>query len=220
MTESPKALLLDVDGTLLDTVYQHVLAWWEAFEAHGHQVSCFDVHRQIGRGSGDLVSQLVGHEDEALVEAHTQNWERLRERCHVFHSVPELIREVSGRGVRVVFCTSGSEDDTTTFREKIGCDDVVHAVVSSADVEVSKPEPDIVRKALEAAGAAPEDAVMVGDTVYDVRAAKAAGVRCIGVLAGGIGEKELREAGADAVYGNVAELLEGLEGSPVGTLLS
>ena len=216
----PRALLLDVDGTLLDTVYQHVSAWWEAFEQAGHQVSCFDIHRQIGRGSEDLVQQLLGREDDAIVEGHTRYWEAVRDRVHPFHQVPELIREVAGRGVRVVYCTSGSEDDTKTFREKIGCDDVVHAVVSSADVEVSKPEPDIVQKALEAAGARPEDAVMVGDTVYDIRAAKAAGVRCIGVLAGGIGEKELREAGADAVYGNVAELLEGLQDSPVGTLLS
>ena len=216
----PRALLLDVDGTLLDTVYQHVTAWWQAFEEQGQQVSCFDVHRQIGRGSGDLVQQLLGREDDPVVEGHTRHWEAVRDRCHVFHQVPEMIREVAGRGVRVVYCTSGSEDDTKVFREKIACDDVVHAVVSSADVEVSKPEPDIVQKALEAAGCAPEDAVMVGDTVYDVRAAKAAGVRCIGVLAGGIGEQELREAGADAVYGNVAELLEGLEDSPVGTLFA
>lgn len=219
MTTAPKALLLDVDGTLLDTVYQHVKAWWEAFEEQGHQVSCFDVHRQIGRGSADLVAQLLGHEDDAVVEGHTRHWEAVRDRCHPFHQVPELVREVAARGVRVVYCTSGSEDDTRVFREKIGCDDVVHAVVSSADVEVSKPAPDIVRKALQAAGCAPQDAVMVGDTVYDVRAARAAGVRCIGVLAGGIGEQELVEAGADAVYGNVAELLEGLDGSPVGELI-
>ncbi|MCW2778900.1 MAG: family hydrolase, partial [Frankiales bacterium] len=100
---------------------------------------------------------------------------------------------------------------------KLGCDDVLHAVVSSGDVENAKPAPDIVQAALEAAECAPEDAVMVGDTVYDVRAAAAAGVACIGVLAGGIGEQELREAGAVAVYGNIAELLEGLDDSPVGT---
>ncbi len=218
--DAPKALLLDVDGTLLDTVYLHVLAWWEAFEEQGHRVSGFDIHRQIGRGSPDLVRQLVGREDDAAVEGHARHWAPLRERCHPFHRASELVREVASRGVRVVYCTSGSEEDTADFRAKLGCDDVVHAVVSSGDVEVSKPAPDIVRAALEAAGCAPQDAVMVGDTVYDVRAAAAAGVRCIGVLAGGIGEQELREAGADAVYGNVAELLEGLDDSPVGTLFT
>ncbi|MCU1693928.1 MAG: putative Phosphoglycolate phosphatase [Frankiales bacterium] len=217
MTTDPRALLLDVDGTLLDTVYLHVTAWWQAFEEQGHRVSCFDVHRAIGRGSEDLVEALLGHADDAVVEGHTKHWEQVRDRCHPFHGVPELIREVAGRGVRVVLATSGSEDDTKVFREKLGCDDVLHAVVSSGDVENAKPAPDIVVAALEAAGCAPEDAVMVGDTVYDVRAAAAAGVRCLGVLAGGIGEKELQEAGAVAVYGNVQELLDGLDDSPVGT---
>ena len=99
-----------------------------------------------------------------------------------------------------------------------GCDDVVAAVVSSADVQQSKPAPDIVRAALDAVGVAPEDAVMVGDTVYDVRAAEAAGVACIGLMCGGIGESELLEAGAVAVYGNVSELYEDLDDSPLATL--
>ncbi len=214
---TPPALLLDVDGTLLDTVYLHVTAWWRAFEENGHRVSCFDVHRAIGRGSEDLVETLLGHADDAVVAAHTTHWEEVRDRCHPFHGVQELIREVAGRGIRVVLATSGSEDDTRVFRDKLGCDDVLHAVVSSGDVEHAKPAPDIVLAALEAAGCGPQDAVMVGDTVYDVRAAAAAGVRCLGVLAGGIGEQELRDAGAHDVYGNVQELLDRLDGSAVGT---
>ncbi len=215
----PAALVLDVDGTLLDTVYLHVLAWWEAFEEQGHQVSCFDIHRAVGRGSDELVETLLGVPDEAVVEGHSRGWAPLRERCRPFHGVQELIRTCADRGLRVVYATSGSEEDTADFRDKIGCDDVVHAVVSSADVETSKPAPDLVRLALEVAGVEPDRAVMVGDTVYDVRAAKAAGVACIGVLVGGIGELELREAGAAAVYGNVAELLADLDASPVGALL-
>jgi hypothetical protein len=146
----PTALVLDVDGTLLDTVYLHVIAWWEAFRDAGHQVSGFDIHRAIGRGSEDLVETLLGEPDEKAVEGHSQNWAPLREQCIPFHQVPELIREVAGRGVKVVYCTSGSEQDTEHFREKIGCDDVVAAVVSSGDVEQSKPAPDIVRAALDA----------------------------------------------------------------------
>jgi HAD superfamily hydrolase (TIGR01549 family) len=216
--QAPTALVLDVDGTLLDTVYLHVIAWWEAFRDAGHEVSCFDIHRAIGRGSQDLVETLLGELDEQAVEGHSQKWAPLREQCIPFHLVPELIREVAGRGVKVVYCTSGSQEDTDDFREKIGCDDVVAAVVSSGDVEQSKPAPDIVRAALDAVGVAPEDAVMLGDTVYDVRAANAAGVECIGLMCGGIGERELQEAGALAVYGNVAELFEELDDSPLTRL--
>jgi HAD superfamily hydrolase (TIGR01549 family) len=217
--QGPAALVLDVDGTLLDTNYLHVIAWWEAFRAAGHEVSGFDIHRAIGRGSEDLVETLVGRRDESVVEGHARNWAPLRERSIAFHGVQELIRTCAQRGVQVVYCTSGAQEDVEDFRAKIGCDDVVAAVVSSSDVERSKPEPDIVQAALDAVGARPERAVMVGDTVYDVRAARAAGVTVVGLVCGGISEQELREAGADAVYGNVAELLEGLDDSPVGVLV-
>ncbi len=215
----PTALVLDVDGTLLDTVYLHIIAWWESFREAGHEVSCFDLHRAIGRGSSDLVETLLGTPDERVVEGHAARWAPLREQCLAFHSVPELIRTVAGRGVKVVYCTSGSPEDVEDFRAKIDCDDVVAAVVNSGDVEQSKPAPDIVRAALEAVGVEPRDAVMMGDTVYDVRAAAAAGVPCIGLMSGGIGERELQEAGAVAVYGNPAQVLEDLDASPVGALL-
>jgi HAD superfamily hydrolase (TIGR01549 family) len=215
---SPAALVLDVDGTLLDTVYLHVIAWWKAFMDGGYEVSGFDIHRAIGRGSDDLVETLIGAADEALVDRHAENWAPLRDACIPFHQVPELIREVAGRGVEVVYCTSGSPEDTEHFREKIGCDDVIAAVVSSGDVEQSKPAPDIVQAALDAVGVAPDRAVMVGDTVYDVRAANAAGVPCIGLMCGGIGREELEQAGAVAVYGNVSELFQDLDGSPLARL--
>ena len=215
----PTALVLDVDGTLLDTVYLHVIAWWESFREAGHEVSCFDLHRAIGRGSSDLVETLLGRPDERVVEGHAARWAPLRERCLAFHAVPELIRTAVGRGTQVVYCTSGSPEDVADFRAKIGCDDVVAAVVDSGDVERSKPAPDIVLAALEAVGVEPRDAVMLGDTVYDVRAAAAAGVACVGLMSGGIGESELREAGAVAVYGNPAQVLEDLDASPLGALL-
>ena len=216
---APTALVLDVDGTLLDTVYLHVIAWWEAFLDAGYEVSGFDIHRAIGRGSEDLVQTLVGQPDESVVERHAQSWAPLREKCIPFHDVPELIRTCADRGMKVVYCTSGAAEDVADFREKIGCDDVVDGVVNSGDVEQSKPAPDIVLAALKEVGVAPENAVMLGDTVYDIRAANAAGVRCIGLMCGGIGEKELQEAGAAAVYGNPSELLQDLDASPVGQLL-
>jgi len=214
------ALILDVDGTLLDTNYLHAIAWWEAFRAAGHEVSGFDIHRAIGRGSDDLVQTLIGRADESIVQGHAKNWAPLREQCIPFHDVPQLIRTCAERGMQVVYCTSGAPEDIEDFRAKIGCDDVVSAVVNSGDVENSKPAPDIVRAALDAVGAAADRAVMVGDTVYDVRAAHAAGVTAVGLVCGGISEQELREAGAEAVYGNMSELLQDLDGSPLGALLA
>jgi len=217
--QTPRALVLDVDGTLLDTVYLHVMAWWEAFRDAGHRVSCVDVHRAIGLPSADLVAALLGGPDEAVVAGHDERWKPLRERCDPFHRVPDLLRLVASRGVRVVYCTSGSPEDVADFREKIGVDDVVAAAVGTDEVERGKPAPDIVQLALREVGVAPRDAVMVGDTTYDVRAARAAGVACIGLLCGGIGERELQDAGAAAVYANPSHLLQELERSPVGRLL-
>ena len=221
----PSALVLDVDGTLLDTNYLHVIAWWEAFRDAGHEVSGFDIHRAIGRGSSDLVETLLGDAAdeqtvERVVEGHARNWAPLREQCIPFHGVRDLIGTCTERGMRVVYCTSGSPEDVADFRERIGCDDLVDAVVNSGDVEQSKPAPDIVEAALREVGVPAERAVMLGDTVYDVRAAKAAGVTVVGLVCGGISEQELSEAGADAVYGNVSELVQALDDSPVGRLLS
>jgi len=217
---APEAVLFDVDGTLVDSVYQHVIAWWEAFEQAGHEVSGFDIHRAIGRGSEDLVESLLGEADDAVVEGHSRNWARLRERCHAFHDVPELLRHCRAAGLKVVLCTSGEGADLDFFVKAIGGDEPVHAIVSAQDVGASKPAPDIVQKALEAAGVGSERAVMVGDTVYDVAAAKAAGVACIGVMCGGIGEAELRDAGAVAVYGNPAELLSSYDDSPLAGVVT
>ena len=219
MSDSPAAVLFDVDGTLLDTNYLHVLAWWESFLAAGEQVSCFDIHRNIGRGSPDLVRQLLGREDEAIVTGHSERWEPLRKRMIPFHRAADLLRECDRRGLRVVLATSGSPDDVEDFTAKLDCDEAVYAIVNSGDVEQSKPDPAIVLAALKAAGVPADRAVMVGDTVYDIRAAKAAGVRVIGLLGGGIGEQELRQDEPAALFGNCAELLDGLDDSPIGALL-
>ena len=214
-----RALILDLDGTLVDTVYAHVIAWWESFLDAGHEVSCFDIHRAIGLGSSALVQSLIGRSDDQVVAGHSERWPPLRQHCQPFHKVPDLLRNAASQGLSLVFCTSGDSDDTADFRAKIGCDDIAAAVVTSSDVEHGKPAPDIVRAALEAVGASASDAVMLGDTVYDVRAAAAAGVACIGLMTGGIGREELQDAGAAAVYGNPSELLDDLAGSPAGRLL-
>jgi HAD superfamily hydrolase (TIGR01549 family) len=209
--DTPAAVLFDVDGTLVDTVYQHVMAWWEAFAEAGHAVSGYDIHRAIGRGSEDLVETLLGCPDEAVVQGHSDRWGEVRDRTTAFHQVPELLRHCADRGLRVVLCTSGEGPDLDFFVQAIGGDGPVHAIVSSEDVERSKPSPEIVQKAVEAAGLPVDRCVMVGDTVYDIEAAGAAGVSAVGVLCGGISEGELRDAGASAVYGNPSELLDAFD---------
>jgi len=216
--DSPAAVVFDVDGTLVDTNYLHVVAWWEAFSAQGHDVSCFDVHRALGRPAEELVRALIGRRDQAVVQGHSQRWDRLRDRARPFHHGAELMAACGRRGLSVVWATSGSSADTEAAQRLLSLRDVL--VVSGEDVEHGKPAPDMVDAALRAAGATAERAVLIGDTVYDVRAAAAAGVACIALLCGGIGEQELREAGAAAVYGNPSELLDGLDTSPVGQLLS
>ncbi|MDP9497403.1 MAG: HAD family hydrolase [Actinomycetota bacterium] len=220
MTDSAAAVVFDVDGTLLDTNYLHVIAWWESFLAEGHEVSCFDIHRTIGRSSEELVEVLLGRADEKVVKGHSERWAPLRERMIPFHGAADLVRACADRGLKVVWATSGSPEDVEDFKARLACDDAVTAIVNSGDVENSKPAPDIVLAALDAAGVAPERAVMIGDTVYDVRAARAAGTQSIGLLGGGIGEQELRQEEPTAVYGNCAELLADLDASPIGRLLA
>lgn len=216
--KGPAAVVLDVDGTLVDTNYLHVIAWWEAFRAAGEQVSCFDIHRALGLGSADLVRSLLGRSDDGIVRGHAERWAPLRPQMLPFHRAAELVRACHDRGLRVVWATSASDEDVETFRRVLDCDDAVHAIVTSDDVERSKPAPDVVQAALDAAGVRADRAVMVGDTVYDTRAARAAGVACVSLLTGGIGENELRPEDPAAVYASCADLLADLGDSPIGRL--
>ena len=209
------AVLFDVDGTLIDTNYLHVHAWWESFEAAGHQVSAYDIHRSIGLPAEDLVEALLGHPDDKVVDGHAERWADMRPRCRPFHRAAELLTACADRGLRVAWVTSGSEDDLGGFRAALDREGTswrraVHEVVSSADVERGKPHPGGLLVALDRLGCEAKEAVFVGDTTYDTRAAVAAGVRSVALLCGGIGEPELRRAGADAVVGNPSELLDDL----------
>lgn len=215
------AALFDVDGTLLDTNYLHVTAWWEAFAAAGHAVSCYDIHRALGLPAEDLVSSLLGADDARVVDGHAQRWAEVRPRCRPHHRAADLLRECARRGLRVAWVTSGAEEDLEGFRAALDRDgrdwrDAVHEVIASPDVERGKPDPQGVLTALERLGVPPERAALIGDTTYDVRAARAAGVTPIALACGGIGVDELRASGADAVYGNPSELLRDLDSSPLG----
>ena len=212
---SAAGVLFDVDGTLVDTNYLHVVAWWQAFRAHGHEVSMRQLHRLVGQGSERLVTSVLGHPDEDVAAAHTDFYGPELHRLPAFPGAAALLRAVKGAGATVVLATSASEKETEHLRRAIDADDVIDAVTHKDDAEESKPDPDIVETALGKAGLAAEHAIFVGDTVWDVEAARRAGLDCVCVLSGGIAEVELREAGAVAVYRDVAHLLAELDASPL-----
>lgn len=176
------------------------------------------VHRAIGKGSGKLLSTLLGDEDAGRIgdeakELHSRFYLETAELLRPFDKAPDLVRELAGRGLRVVLATSAAPDELKVLRKVLDVDDVVAGIVSGEDVEATKPDPEPVFAALDKAGTAPEDTIFVGDAIWDVHAATKAGVRTVSVLSGGVGAAELTEAGAVAVYDDAAALLAGLDES-------
>ncbi|MFG2576577.1 HAD family hydrolase [Streptomyces sp. NPDC048481] len=215
-----RAAVFDVDGTLVDTNHLHVVTWWEAFRQAGHRVPMHAVHRAVGLGSDDLVARLLGDdrdkdEDAALSDAHTVLYAQYFDRLPALRDAGSLLRRLHEDGWTVVLATSASGPELSALRAAIDADDVIAATASADDVEEGKPAPEPVRHALELAGAPAERAVFVGDTVWDMQAGRRAGVRCVGLLSGGIPRADLLEAGAEAVYDDPADLLASLSSSPL-----
>ncbi|ANH94756.1 HAD family hydrolase [Streptomyces sp. NPDC057197] len=215
-----RAALFDVDGTLVDTNHLHVVTWWEAFRQAGHRVPMHAVHRSVGLGSADLIAHLLGDdrdkdEDDALAAAHSALYGQYFDRLPAFADAGRLLRRLHGDGWTVVLATSASGPELGALRRAIDADDAIAGIASADDVSAGKPAPEPVEHALELAGAPAGDAVFVGDTVWDMRAGRRAGVRCVGVLSGGIPRADLQEAGADTVYDDPAHLLASLADSPL-----
>ncbi|MFF7726629.1 HAD family hydrolase [Streptomyces sp. NPDC008001] len=215
----PKAAVFDVDGTLVDTNYLHAVSWWEAFRQAGHRVRMTDIHHTVGMSSGRLMDRLLGEDrdreqDEALSAAHKTLYATWFERLPALEGAAALLRALADRDWSVVLATSAEGSELRALRRAIGADDAILAATSADDVDAGKPAPDPVHRALEQAGVPPHRALFVGDTVWDVKAARAAGVDCIALLSGGIGKAELEAAGAVAVYRDPAALLAGLDDSP------
>ncbi len=211
-------VLFDVDGTLLDTSYLHVAAWWEAFRERGHDVRCADIHRAIGLESGELIQRVIGKPDPSVSDAHSRHYAPYLGRMRRLPGARELLVATARLGLNVVLATSAKADDLDLMLGALGAGSSIRTVVSSADVEQAKPGPDIIEQALSESGTARTDAVMVGDSVWDVIAARRARLPCIGVLSGGIAAEQLREAGAAEIYPDAAALLEDLEASGIGRL--
>ncbi|MEU1462418.1 HAD family hydrolase [Streptomyces sp. NPDC005727] len=215
-----RAAVFDVDGTLVDTNHLHVVTWWEAFRQAGHDVSMHAVHRAVGLGSTDLIAHLLGDgrdkdQDAGLSAAHKALYGQYFDRLHALPKAGELLRRLHGDGRRVVLATSASGAELGALRRAIDADEAIAGTASADDVARGKPAPEPVERALELVGVAASRAVFVGDTVWDMRAGAEAGVRCVGLLCGGIPRADLEEAGAEAVYDDPADLLARLAGSPL-----
>ena len=215
----PPAAILDVDGTLVDTNYHHALAWYRAFRRHGIVLPLWRIHRHIGMGGDQLVGALAGDALDAergddIRAAEKDFYGELIGEVQPLSGARELIVELKRRGSTVVLASSAKQDELATYVDLLGASELADAWTSSADVEETKPEPDLVQAALTKAGG--ESAVMVGDTTWDCKAAAKADVRTIAVLTGGFGETELREAGAVAVFDSVDDLRRRLDETPFG----
>ena len=212
-----RAALLDLDGTLVDSNYQHSLAWYRAFRRFDIVRPIWLLHRHIGMG-GDQYVAAVSNDDvekrngDALREAHDEEFQQLRDECAPLDGAHDLLVELKRRGVVVVLASSSNESDLDHFLGVLDAKDVIDGYTTAEDVEKTKPHPDVVRAALEKAGT--DDGVMIGDSRWDIESAANAGLETICLLTGGWSEQELRDHGALAVYESMRDLIAGLDDTP------
>ncbi len=223
------AVLLDVDGTLVDSTYVHTLCWWQALRQHGRLVPMATVHRAVGLGSDKIVAHLLREgpcadvlpggsrprptrwDEESVVAAHGALVTAWHERLVPTPGARELVRWCHDAGLVTVLCTSAGERATSP--RCAGCSTSrtrVDEVTSSEDADRSKPDTDILQVALRRIGRRADEVLFVGDAVWDVEAAGRLGMPCVGLECGGTSAAELREAGAVATFADPAALLEGL----------
>jgi HAD superfamily hydrolase (TIGR01509 family) len=209
--------VLDVDGTLVDTNYQHALAWYRAFRSLGETFPIWRIHRLIGMGGDQLVAALGGDDVEARIgDEARERWVKeadpLMAEVAPLPGARDLIVALKERGHRVVLASSGKPHHVERALALLDAREIADAWTTSEDVEATKPAPDLLHVALKTIGE-PLDAptVVVGDSVYDVEAARRAGMPAIVVRSGGFGDDELREAGAAAIYDTPADLLAALD---------
>jgi HAD superfamily hydrolase (TIGR01509 family) len=209
MTDSPGTVILDVDGTLVDTNYHHALAWYRAFRRYDVTVQVWHVHRHIGMGGDQLVGAVAGddvesaHGDE-IRAAWTEEADALLDEISALAGAHALLQAVRDAGFGLVMASSGKPHHVERYAELIEAGDLPEAWVSSGDVEQTKPAPDLLQVAMERVGA--RAAIVVGDSVWDCRAAARLGLPSVAVRTGGFSNEELREAGAGSVYESVDDL--------------
>ena len=215
----PPVAILDIDGTLVDSNFQHAVAWYRAFHQHGVVIPLWRIHRSIGMGGDQLVPTVAGDEVEEQLgdeirPAHDAIYFTMIAEVEPLPGARELIVELKDRGHTVVLASSAKATEVDHYIDLLDARELVDGWTSSADVEATKPAPDVVGVALEKVGGG--EAILVGDSIYDCESAIRAGVGALGVVTGGFGESELREAGAVAVFDSLEDLQRELDGTPLG----
>lgn len=216
-----KAVLFDMDGTLIDSVYAHVGAWWQAFAECGVEVPHWEIHRRIGMDGDRLVDELLSGFGGEQVDTdaiagrasalHSRYYEEAAMRVRPLPGARQLLHAVHERGLVIVVATTSSPHELDLARRVLDCDSVISAATTGDDVEEAKPDPTVVALALERAGVDADDAVFIGDATWDARAAGRAGVRAIAVRTGGIGDAELRSAGFARIVDTPAQVLAAID---------
>lgn len=214
--------ILDIDGTLVDTNYHHAIAWYRAFRRHGIVLAIWRIHRHIAMGADQVVAALTDErtEDQLGDEIRASEgtfYSELIGEVETMQGSRELIEALKRRGHSVLLASSAKAGEVDHYLDLLDARKLADGWTTSDDVQATKPEPDLVRAALDRAGASAQDAVMIGDTRWDVRAARKAGVDTIAVLTGGFAIEELRETGAVAVFDSVAELCAKLDQTALGS---
>jgi HAD superfamily hydrolase (TIGR01509 family) len=214
----PPATILDIDGTLVDTNFHHAIAWFRAFKQHDIVLPIWRIHRHMGMGGDQLIADMCGDqvEDEKgddIRDAEKVLYSELIGEVEPLKGARELIEDLKDRGHTVVLASSAKEGEVDHYLDLLDARDLADDWTTSADVESTKPEPDLVKAAMEKAGN--DDAVMIGDTTWDVEAAGRAGIESVTVRTGGFSAAELRDAGAVAVFDSIDELREALDDPPL-----
>jgi HAD superfamily hydrolase (TIGR01509 family) len=215
-------VVLDIDGTLVDTNYHHAIAWYRAFGRHGVFPPVWRIHRHIGMGGDQLVPALVGDETAERVgddvrDAEAELYAELIDEVKPLDGARGLIEDLREAGHQVVLASSAKEEEVEHYLDLLEAREIVDGWTTSADVEATKPEPDLVKAALDKAGGGGDGkAILIGDTTWDVEAANRAGIETLGVLTGGFSADELMGAGATQVFDSVQELRESLDRTPLG----
>lgn len=221
-----RAAIFDIDGTLLDSVDLHALAWQQALAHFGHNIEFGAVRGQIGKGGDQLLPVFLSQQELARrgkeIEAYRSELFKARYLSQVrpFPAVRQLFERIRSNGQRITLASSAKADELIAYKKIAHIEDLVDEETSADDVEKSKPHPDIFAAALCKLGYVDAtEALVVGDSPYDAEAARKIGLRTIGVLSGGFPEEDLRKAGCITIYRNPAELLAHFDQSPFGVTL-
>jgi HAD superfamily hydrolase (TIGR01509 family) len=212
-----RTAVLDIDGTLVDTNYHHAIAWYRAFRRHGIVLPLWRIHRHIGMGGDQLVEALAGARVErelgdAIRDTEKEQYMGLIDEVEPLPGARDLLVELKQRGHALVMASSAKPDEVEHYLKLLDAKELADDWTTWADVQATKPAPDLVRVAIDKSGQ--DSAVLVGDSIWDAKAAGRIGVPTIGVLTGGFSEQELRDAGVMSVFESVEHLLERLDETP------